>query len=57
MLMCRADVEPRAEEAVAYLLHDIAQALADEAHVDLARIRIGPVDFGSSEPHRPVSSP
>lgn len=45
--MCRADVEPRAQEAAAHLLLGIAQGLADEAHVDVARIRIGPVDFGA----------
>ena len=42
--MCRADVEPQAHEAVAKLLRDIAQSLADQENVDLARIRIGPVD-------------
>jgi hypothetical protein len=57
--MCRADVEPRAEEAVAHLLLGMAQALADEADVDVPRIRIGPVDFGHplSEAHGAVPSP
>jgi hypothetical protein len=45
--MCRADVEPQAQEVVAHLLRDMAQALADEARIDVARVRIGPVDFGN----------
>jgi hypothetical protein len=47
--MCRADVEPHTQEAVAHLLRDIAQSLADQENADLARIRIGPVDFGSPD--------
>jgi hypothetical protein len=47
--MCRADVEPHAQEAVAHLLRDIAQSLANQEKVDLARIRIGPVDLGSPD--------
>ena len=50
--MCRADVELPAQEAVATLLRQIAQSLADQENVDLARIRIGPVDFGSPDDHR-----
>ena len=50
--MCRADVEPRAQKAVARLLRQIAQSLADQENVDLARIRIGPVDFGSPNDQR-----
>lgn len=50
--MCRADVEPQAHEAVAKLLRDIAQSLADQENVDLARIRIGPVDFASPDDQR-----
>jgi hypothetical protein len=47
--MCRAGVEPHAEQAVAHLLGDIAQSLADQENVDLARIRVGPVDFGTPD--------
>jgi hypothetical protein len=45
--MCRADVEPRARDATAKLLLNLAQALADQANVDVGRVRIGPVDLGS----------
>jgi hypothetical protein len=44
-----AELETYAQEAVAHLLHDIAQSLADREKVDLARIRIGPVDLGSPD--------
>jgi hypothetical protein len=44
--MCRADVEPQAQEAAASLLRDMAQSLADQEKVDVATVRIGPVDFG-----------
>jgi hypothetical protein len=47
--MCRADVELRAQEAAAQLLHGIAQSLADQENIDVATVRIGPVDFGSPE--------
>ena len=47
--MCRADLEPQAREPVAHLLRDIAHSLADQENVDVARIRIGPVDFGSPD--------
>jgi hypothetical protein len=50
--MCRADVEPQAQKAAARLLRDIAQTLADQENVDVARIRIGPVDFGSPDDQR-----
>jgi hypothetical protein len=43
--MCRADVEPSAREATAKLLINIAQALADQAKVELGSVRIGPVDL------------
>jgi hypothetical protein len=47
--VCRADVQPQAQEATARLLRDIAQSLADHENVDVTRIRIGPVDFGSPD--------
>jgi hypothetical protein len=50
--MCRADIELPAQEAVAWLLRHIAQLLADQENVDLVRIRIGPVDFGSPDDQR-----
>jgi hypothetical protein len=50
--MCRADVQPQAHETVASLLRQIAQSLADQENVDLARIRIGPVDFGLPDDQR-----
>jgi hypothetical protein len=34
-------------EAVTHLLRDIAQMLADQANVEVTRVRIGPVDLGS----------
>ena len=40
--MCRADVEPQAHDAVAKLLRDIAQSLADQENVDLARTERSP---------------
>ena len=54
--MCRYNVPFLAEEAVARLLRDIAQALADGAHIEMEQIRIGAVDFGQP-PHEPVVSP
>ena len=45
-------LEPQAHEAVALLLRDIAQSLADRENVDVTRIRIGPVDLGSPDDHR-----
>jgi hypothetical protein len=53
--MCRADIEPRAHKAVANLLRDIAQSLADHENVDVTRIRIGPVDFGSPGKSEPTA--
>jgi hypothetical protein len=54
--MCRADVEPQAHEAVALLLRDIAQSLADQENVDVATVRIGPVvDFGQPDDQRPTA--
>jgi hypothetical protein len=50
--MCRADVEPQAVDRMAKLLVDIAQALADQAKVDINSVRIGPVDFGSPDDQR-----
>jgi hypothetical protein len=50
--MCRTDVEGRAQQAAARLLRDIAQSISDQEDVDLARIRIRPVDFGSPDDHR-----
>jgi hypothetical protein len=55
--VCRSDVPSRAEPAVARLIKEIAQALADEAHIDVASIRIGPVDFGEPKAHGPAASP
>jgi hypothetical protein len=49
--MCRADVEPQARDATARLLLAIAQTLADQENVDVARVRIGPVDLGSPDDH------
>jgi hypothetical protein len=53
--MCRADVEPQAQEAAARLLRDLAQALADQEHVDVGSVRIGPVDFGLPDDQRPTA--
>jgi hypothetical protein len=50
--VCRSNVPFLAEEAVARLVRDIAQALADEAKVDVSSVRSGPVDFGSPDDHR-----
>jgi hypothetical protein len=50
--MCRADVKPQGQEAVAHQLRDLAKALADQENVDVARVRIGPVDLGSPDDHR-----
>jgi hypothetical protein len=50
--MCRADVEPQAQEAVVHLLREIAQSLAHQENLDVARVRIGPVDFGSPGDHQ-----
>jgi hypothetical protein len=47
--MCRADVEPQAQDAVAHPLGDIPRSLADQAKVDVARVLIGPVDSGSPD--------
>jgi hypothetical protein len=35
--MCRADVEPHTQGAVAHLLRDIAQSLADQQNADLSK--------------------
>jgi hypothetical protein len=40
---------------MAKLLGDIAQAIADQANVDVRTVRIGPVDFGSPDDHRPTA--
>jgi hypothetical protein len=40
---------------VSRLLLDIAQELTDQANVDVVRVRIGRVDFGT--PHEPAASP
>jgi hypothetical protein len=53
--MCRADVDSNATEATSVLLLDIAQTLADEASVDVSSVRIGPVDLGSPDDHRPTA--
>jgi hypothetical protein len=47
--VCRADVQPQAQAAVARILRDIAQSLADQEQVDVGRVRIGPVDLGSPD--------
>lgn len=44
--MCRSEVIPEAEHALAELLADIARAL-DPEHPEL--VRIGPVDFGAHD--------
>jgi hypothetical protein len=48
--MCRADVHPAAESALAALLDDMARALAEWVGVDRADVTIGPVDLGAPEP-------
>jgi stage III sporulation protein SpoIIIAA len=53
--MCRADVEPQAQEGTARLLRDIARSLADHENVDVAHIRIGPVDLGSPDKSEPTA--
>ena len=53
--MCGADVEPQAQEATAHLLRDLVQSLADQEQVDVRSVRIGPVDFGSPDDHRPTA--
>jgi hypothetical protein len=50
--MCRAGIEPQAQEAVAHLLLDIAHALADQANVDVRTVQIGPIDLGSPDDQR-----
>jgi hypothetical protein len=45
--MCRADAKPPARAALAKLLIDIAQVLADQATVHVSSVLIGPVDLGS----------
>jgi hypothetical protein len=50
--VCRAEVEPRAMDATARLLVDIAQALANQANVDVSSVRIGSVDLGQPDDHR-----
>jgi hypothetical protein len=47
--MCRADLQPQAQEAVAHLLLNIAQSIADQATVDVSSVRIGPVDLRSTD--------
>ena len=54
--MCRADVAPVAEKALAAFLRDIRDVLAVQAGVDPETVLIGPVDFGP-EPHPRQSSP
>jgi hypothetical protein len=44
--MCRADIAPDACQPLAQLLADMARALAEQAGVPAADVRIGPVDFG-----------
>jgi hypothetical protein len=47
--MCRSDVAPNAQPALADLLDRLATALADEAGVPRSTVLIGPVDFGPEE--------
>ena len=47
--MCRAEVESDAQGAVAHLLRDIAQAVADQEKVDVSCVRTGPVDLGTPD--------
>jgi hypothetical protein len=49
--MCRADIQPRAA-TTAKLLLEIAQALADQAKIDVSSVRIGPVDLESPDDQR-----
>lgn len=44
--MCRAEITPNAEAALADLLHDIVTALEPE-HPEL--VVVGPVDFGADD--------
>ena len=44
--MCRADVLPAAEAALAAVLGDMAVVLAAELGADPGLVVIGPVDFG-----------
>jgi hypothetical protein len=44
--MCRAEVSPEAELAVALLLGALLEAIAERAGCDPAEVLIGPVDFG-----------
>jgi hypothetical protein len=48
--MCRADVHPAAESALAALLDDMARALAEREGVERDDVTVGPVDFGAPEP-------
>lgn len=48
--MCRTDVDPRAQQALASVLNDMASALAAESGVDRDNVLIGPVDFGDEPP-------
>jgi hypothetical protein len=47
--VCRADIQPEAQSAVARILRDIAQSLADQEQVDVGTVRIGPVDLGAPD--------
>jgi hypothetical protein len=50
--MCRADIAPEAERPLARMLLDMAGVLAEQEGLDVAGVRIGPVDFGP-ETHYP----
>ncbi len=50
--MCRTDIHPEVERALAALLGGMVAALADMYDLDPVAVRIGPVDFGIDD--RPV---
>lgn len=46
--MCRAELTPEGELAVALLLGALVTAIAERAECDPAEVLIGPVDFGGA---------
>lgn len=50
--MCRADITPAARPLLGQILAHMAGALAQQAGVPAADVRIGPVDFGETEGQR-----
>lgn len=47
--MCRAEVSPEAELAVALLLGALVAELAERAGCDPAEVLVGPVDLGGRD--------